>query len=327
MLGGLLLVAALLFPAHPANAAAGSGSVRMYGVDYVDAQEFARRFGLTHRWTVARKKAQLKSRWTTIDLALHSVEASLNGVTLFLSEPVVLRNGRLYLSRGDADGLLAPILAPKSIGPRRVRTIVVDAGHGGKDPGNRNRAMKLEEKTFTLDVARRLERLLKAEGFRVIMTRKSDRTVSLDRRAAIANRAKADLFVSIHFNAFSQSRVAGAETYVMTPRRQRSTPQAEKSSQMAATNFPANRHDRQNALLGYHVHRSLVKTLGVPDRGLKRFRYSVLRSVNCPAVLVEAAFLSNSAEARKVATPAFRQRLAVAIAAGVKRHAAAAGRQ
>lgn len=318
----LTLIAAGLTPALIASAAAATTpSVRLFGVDYVDARDFGRRFGLTQTWTAPKKEVRLKSRWTTIDLSEHSVEAQLNGVRLFLSEPVVVSNGRLYLSRGDVDHLFTPILVPTSIRATPLRTIVIDAGHGGSDPGNQNRRMKLDEKVFTLDVARRLQRLLKAEGYRVVMTRTTDRSVGLDARAAIARKARADLFISIHFNAFKQAGVAGAETYVMTPRGQRSTPQAERDPKMAKTSFPSNRHDRQNALLGYQLHRSLVKTLGAQDRGLKRFRYSVLRAVPCPAVLVEAAFLSNAAEARKVATPAHRQKIAAAIAAGVKLHA------
>lgn len=296
---------------------------RFFGVEYVEAQEFGRRFGLSPRWTVANKRMQLKSRWTTLEFSVHSVEAVLNGTRVSLSEPVVVRDQRLFVSRGDVELLFTPILSPRVVASRPLRTIVIDAGHGGRDPGNQNRALQLDEKVFTLDVALRLQRLLTAEGFRVIMTRTRDVAVPLDARAQIANRARADLFISIHFNAYKQASVAGAETYVMTPRLQRSTPQAERDRGMRATRFPANRHDRENALLGYHVHRALVTGLRAPDRGLKRFRYSVLREVDCPAVLVEAAFLSNPSEARRVANAAHRQRIATAVAAGVIRHAAA----
>jgi N-acetylmuramoyl-L-alanine amidase len=297
-------------------------SVRLFGVDYVDAQDFGKRFGLTGSWIQAQKKMRLKSATTTLDLTVHSVDASLNGLRIFLAEPVVVRPGKLYLSKGDAEELLAPILSGNAREPRsHVKTIVIDAGHGGKDPGHRNTRLKLNEKTFTLDVARRLERLLKAQGFKVVMTRKSDRAVDLDRRATISNKARADLFISIHFNGFSRAAIAGTETYVMTPRHQRSSPQAERDDGMARTNYPANRHDRWNALLGYQIHRALVTQLDSHDRGLKRFRYSVLRSVDCPAVLVEAAFLSNDAEGKKVSTSAYRQKIAESIARGVQQHA------
>jgi N-acetylmuramoyl-L-alanine amidase len=318
----LVSFVALAFTTASAAATPGYQSVRLYGVDYVDAQDFGRRFGLTGSWTAPQKSMRLKNATTTFDFSVHSVDSSLNGIRLFLAAPVVLRKGKLYLGKGDVEELLGPILSRNAGEPRSIiKTIVIDAGHGGSDPGNRNSRLKLNEKTFTLDVARRLERLLKSQGFKVVMTRKSDRAVDLDRRAEIANKARADLFISIHFNAFSRSTVAGAETYVMTPRNQRSSPQAERDDQMVRTKYPANEHDRWNSLLGYQIHRALVTGLDAADRGFKRFRYSVLRSVDCPAVLVEAAFLSNDAEGRRVATPAYRQRIAESIARGVQQHA------
>lgn len=307
------------------NAAAASGytSQRMFGVDYIDARDFARRFGLTPAWTVANKSMSLKSQWTTIQLTVHDVDIYLNSVRIFLGNPVIARSGSLFISEKDAEQLLAPILTPSALRVRRpIKTIVIDAGHGGRDPGNQNPRLKLSEKTYTLDVARRLERLLKKDGYKVVMTRKNDRAVDLDARTALANKINADLFISIHFNGFSRSSIAGTETYVMTPRHQRSSPQAERDNRMVTTAYPSNKYDDWNAALGYHIHRSMVTSLKSVDRGLKRFRYSVLRSVDCPAVLVEAAFLSNDAEGRKVSTSAYRQRIAESISAGVKQHAA-----
>jgi N-acetylmuramoyl-L-alanine amidase len=317
----IALLPGLFFLPSSSAAAAPPKTVRMFGVEYVKARDLAARFGLTPSWLSPQKTMRLKSRWTTLDLTIHSIEAELNGVSLFLSEPVVVRGTELYLGARDADNILAPILQPrtaKKLGP--VRTIVIDPGHGGVDPGNQNRRLKLKEKTYTLDVAQRLERLLKADGYRVILTRRKDQTVELDDRTRLANRARADLFISIHFNAFSDHRVAGTETYVMTPRHQRSSPQAERDRSMMRTAYPSNKYDDFNVSLGYQVHRSLVHSLKSVDRGLKRFRYSVLRSINCPAVLVEAAFLSNDAEGRKVSGAHYRQQIAESIATGVKRH-------
>lgn len=303
--------------------AAGGKSVRLFGVDYIPAREFGARLGLKAQVIRPAERLRLHSAWTSLDLTVHSVEASLSGTRIFLAEPIVVHRGALHLSRLDAENILRPILAPqRPRALRPLRTIVIDAGHGGADPGNQNRKLRLAEKTFTLDVARRLERLFKAQGYRVVMTRTRDRFVSLEERTAIASRARADLFISIHFNSFAQPGVHGTETYVMTPRTQRSTPQRERDGAMVTTGYPANRNDRWNVVLGYQIHRRLTERLQSTDRGLKHFRYSVLRSVECPAVLVEAAFLSHPAEGRKVSTAAYRQRIADAIAAGVKAYAA-----
>lgn len=293
--------------------------MRLFGADYVDARDFAERYGLSPGWIERDKKLRLRSQWTTIDLTVHRDEAWLNGLRLVLSEPVVAHQGSLYFSAGDAEFVLGAILSPRSSGPApAVRTIVIDAGHGGDDPGKQNHALKLDEKKFTLDVARRLERLLRRDGFQVVMTRKADREVSLDQRVAIAEKAQADLFVSIHFNAFADAAVEGAETFVMTPHRQPSSPARENDGSMETTAYPANRFDRVNSILGYHVHRHIVDRLKPTDRGLKHFRYHVLRNIPCPGVLVEAAFISNSTEARRIATSAYRQQLAEAIASGIK---------
>jgi len=325
LIAGLVIAlsAALVVAPHGAAATPSYKSQRMFGVDYIDVRDFALRFGLTTAWIKPQKSMRLKNRWTTIDLTVHSVDVLLNGVRVFLGEPIVVRGNRLYLAKRDAEHLLTPILTPSALSVRRpVKTIVIDAGHGGSDPGNQNRRLKLSEKTYTLDVARRLERLLTAQGFKVIMTRKGDRAVDLDGRTAIANKARADLFISIHFNGFKRPEVAGTETYVMTPRYQSSSPQAERDRRMTTTAYPSNKHDDWNAVLGYQVHRAMVTSLKSADRGLKRFRYSVLRTVDCPAVLVEAAFLSNDVEGRKVSTVAYRQRIAESISVAVKQYAA-----
>jgi len=299
-------------------------SVRVFGTDYVDARDFALRFGLSAEWVAPRRKMRMRSQWTTLELTVDSIEVRLNGLRLFLGEPAIRHRGSLYLGRRDAEAMLGPILSPRLGGPPpALKTIVLDPGHGGNDPGHQNHRLRLDEKNHTLDVAKRAQQLLKAQGYRVVLTRQTDRRVELDDRAAIAKQAGADLFISIHFNGFRDSRVGGTETYVMTPRHQRSSPAAEQTRSMVSTEYPANRFDPWNILFGYRMHRSLMDELKRTDRGLKRFRYRVLCLVECPAVLVEAAFLSNEVEGRKVATAAYRQQIANGIAAGVQSYAAA----
>lgn len=316
----------VLLPGRLAAADERLPAVRLFGVEYVDARDFGKRFGLSAAWATPQRVMRLTSKWTTIELTLHRVEVRLNGTLLFLSEPVAKHRGSLHLSRGDVDTLLTPLLIPHRGAPAPpLRTIVLDAGHGGNDPGNRNRALGLEEKVFTLDVVRRLEGLLRAAGYRVVLTRTRDRRVELDERTELARRAGADLFISIHFNSAPAS-VRGAETFVLTPRHQRSTPQAERDGSMRAAAYPGNRFDHWNVVLGYQLQRQLVGRLEAADRGLKRFRYRVLTTVQCPAVLVEAGFLSHGAEGRKVASGTYRQQIAAAIAAGVKQYAAVLAR-
>lgn len=315
LLAFLTLVPSVLLRAQDA--------VRLYGVDYIDAREFGRRFGLTARWTEPAAVMRLESRWTRLELTLHRADTLLNDLRIYLGEPIVAYRGSLYLAKRDADHVLAPILSPPRTAVPRLKTILIDAGHGGRDPGNRNPRLRLQEKNLTLDVARRLGSLLAARGFRVVQTRRTDRYLELDDRTALIRRTRADLFISIHFNAFADPAVAGTETYVLTPLGDASSPAPERDGRMQATEYPGNRHDPWNVLLGYQVHRRLVEQLGCTDRGLKRFRYAVLRTATCPAVLVEAAFLTHGAEARLAATAGFRQKIAHALANGISAYAAA----
>jgi N-acetylmuramoyl-L-alanine amidase len=132
------------------------------------------------------------------------------------------------------------------------------------------------------------------------------------------------LFVSVHFNAVAANveRVSGTETYTMTPQYQRSASESERDSGDAIAN-PGNVNDHWNSLLGYHMQRAMLADLKTSDRGLKRGRLAVLRLATCPAVLVEAGFLSNTAEAKKISTAAYRQKIAEALADGVRAYAGA----
>lgn len=240
-----------------------------------------------------------------------------NGVRLYAGDVVRVFRAGLWMSRIDVSTLLEPLLGSSSRTLQSsVRTICLDPGHGGKDPGTQNRRLGLMEKVFTLDLGQRLARLLQADGYRVVMTRTDDRFVDLEDRPVIAKRAKADVFISLHFNATESGTVAGTEQFILTPRNQRSTssPAASASDRIE---LPGHRFNQANARLGYAVHRRIVGDLRRPDRGLRRARFAVLRTLECPGLLVEGAYLSNTEEARLVQRPEFRARLAEALRAGI----------
>lgn len=326
--GGAAATGSARNPIRNAPGAAASGTVRIGGVDYTDARTFFNRYGLKAAWIESATRMRLESSWTKIELAANSREALLNGTRIFLGEPVVARDNSLFFSRIDAEKLFAAILRPAGIAGTvpALRTIVIDPGHGGIDPGKQHMGLKLDEKTVALDASLRLKKILEREGYTVILTRTDDRHLSTDkaedlrRRAEVANEARADLFISLHFNAVpavDAPRVQGTETYTFTPQHQRSTADGTRDAadRVAA---PGNRHDAWNAVLGYHIHRQLLSTLKAPDRGLKRARFAVLKFVSCPAVLIEAGFLSNDAEAKRIGSAAYRDDLAEAIAAGIR---------
>lgn len=298
-------------------------AITFNGVAYVDAKVFFRGYGLQAEWMAAGTRLALSSRWSRIELEVDKREALLNGLRLYLGDPVIARPGSLYIARIDAEGLFAPILRPSALKiTRPLRTIIIDAGHGGKDTGTQNKKFKYDEKNFALAVAAQLQKQLAGNGWRVLMTRTDDRFIDLGARSEIAAKAGADLFLSIHFNAAGSAAVNGTETYILTPPNQRST-SSDKLTAADAKTLPGNAHDEWNAILGYNIHRQLLSRLASVDRGLKRARFAVLREAPCPAVLIEAGYLSNEAESRKIATTAYRQSIVEAIAAGVRNYAVA----
>ena len=322
-------VARVALAALALGAGVASAGVKIEGVDYTSASDFAASLGLRTRWTEVRKTLLLHSEWTRLELNVDSREVRLNGIRLLLGDGTVLNRGDLMISETDERVFLGPILSARRV-PGLIpgtRTVVVDAGHGGKDTGTMNQKLGLQEKGFALDVAQRLKRELEAEGFNVVMTRSGDTFIPLSERAALAKRNRADFFVSIHFNAIGNASISGAETYVVTPRGQRSTG-SESRGNGDSELHPGNAHDAWNAILGYRVHRRLITDMKSFDRGLKRARFVVLRELDCPGILVEGGYLTNDAEARRIASPEWRARLAKAIAAGVAeyREALAAAR-
>jgi N-acetylmuramoyl-L-alanine amidase len=169
-------------------------------------------------------------------------------------------------------------------------TIVIDAGHGGHDRGG-GPGQRIPEKPYALDVAQRLNRVLRSAGYRTVMTRNGDYFVTLSRRCAVANNTRNAVFVSIHFNSGQREGANGIETYYYSG----------KSASLAAA-----------------IHPRVVRAAGTEDRRVRKRGFYVLRRTNCPSVLCELGFLTNRAEARKILTASHRQRLAEAVAAGVK---------
>lgn len=311
LLLGLLLV---FFGHNPAQAV----TRQLHGTSYVSLGEVAKRLGQDFKWIKKGSSAELFSRWTTMRFTIHEQEFLLNGRDVGLGNPVASSRGELFISERDYQKTLLPILAPhvfKDDAPKLYH-IVIDPGHGGKDPGASNPKLGLYEKNLTLDLARRLEKRLEALGYKVTLTRTSDKFIGLRERAEFANRVGADLFLSLHFNAVGTPSVNGIETFAMTPQGQ---PSSNRLNLTASDkrNYPGNANDTWNALAAFYIQNEMLKATGADDRGFKRARFVVLRDVGCPAVLIEGGFVTNPTEGRNVGSAAYRDKLANAITAGV----------
>ena len=218
-----------------------------------------------------------------------------------------------------------------------VKTIVIDPGHGGKDPGAVG-AGRLKEKDVVLDIGKRLRRILRREcNCRVLMTREKDVFIPLEARTAKANTVNADLFISIHVNANNSRRVTGAETYFLSPARDRmsmNTAARENSMKPNSDNQDLNdlafilsdmkNTDKINesSRMAGKIQKALVARVSqkykLRNNGVKRGMFYVLHGARMPSVLVEAAFITNRSEERRLRGGKFREYLAQGIADGVR---------
>jgi N-acetylmuramoyl-L-alanine amidase len=215
-----------------------------------------------------------------------------------------------------------------------VRRIVVDAGHGGHDPGAIG-ARRIREKDVTLAIARRLAKRLRAAGFEVVLTRKDDRYLALEERTAIANTARGDLFVSIHANAHPRRNRSGVETYVLNVADDRYAARlaarengveledrGEGDATRILTDLDAKASAGSSRRLAGLVQRELTSGVRarvgeVRDLGVKSALFYVLLGARMPAVLVETAFISNRVEERRLASARYQEEVAAGITRAV----------
>jgi N-acetylmuramoyl-L-alanine amidase len=239
-------------------------------------------------------------------------------------------------SQGAAAAPVTAAVPPPVAPPKAAFTIVIDPGHGGDEEGAHGPA-GLREKDVTLDIARRLrDRLQHDAGTAVILTREDDRKVPLDDRTAIANHARADLFVSIHANSSRRDSAHGSETYFLsyqaTDDEARNVAAVEnnpvqldqgvpgqQSLEMVLWDLAQSAYLKESSDLAEMIQSRLNETLGVRNRGIKQAPFRVLMGATMPAVLVEVAFISSPEEEKGLREPAFKDRIADAVADSVRR--------
>jgi len=222
-----------------------------------------------------------------------------------------------------------------------IRTVVIDAGHGGKDPGAVG-PRGLKEKDITLDVGKKLGKILqKKHGMKVLYTRTSDKFIPLNNRTEMANAKKADLFISIHVNASEKRKVRGIETYFLNwtnnseainvaARENKISPQkmrkVQDGLQVILMDLAKKNKNEESMRLAHSVQNSLVNTLKkdykkIEDLGVKYALFYVLVGAEMPSVLVEISFISNREEEKRLAGARYQNKIAEAIAKGITSYA------
>ena len=223
--------------------------------------------------------------------------------------------------------LQSPLRYSSTLPVNPVQMIVVDAGHGGHDPGTSHYGLK--EKQLALDITRRLRTALEARGITVVMTRETDQFIPLSGRPALANRLGADVFVSVHINANHNQRVVGSEVYY--PRQSVVAADAAwpPDLQPSEVGIPSTtvkqilwdlvlgRMRSQSRRLASSICQGMRDGLPTPCNGTQPARFVVLREAWMPAVLVEVGYVTNRVEAERLSNPTYRQTAAESIAKGI----------
>jgi len=261
-----------------------------------------------------------------------------------LKDPVDVYQGALVVPYKFKEQVLdvlfkeTPSVARQRRPPLAIRKIVIDAGHGGEDPGTLGRG-GLREKDVNLDIAKRLYNILTEDGYSVVMTRSANVFVSLQRRVQVANNSRADLFISIHSNANRVRSLNGLEVYCIAGGNndyKRAASAAERDAPCADRDCIANpslnlratlwdmvytKNRSQSLELARQICRSINTELDTRVIGIKSANFYVLKGTAMPGLLVEVGFLSNPAEERKMRNSSYRQQIALAIADAVADYA------
>jgi len=252
-------------------------------------------------------------------------------------------NSQLQISMSHASGNKSALPTKyKAVSPKRLdrnKTIVIDAGHGGKDPGAVG-YKRYREKIVVFQIAQELRNILKSRGFKVYMTRDRDKFVKLSKRTQYANKKDADIFVSIHANAVSKKhakKVHGIECYFLAKSRSNRAKKVaakENAADLSDMDFygkesflnTINSHNIVAAnKLAIDLQRGMLATLSksyknVKDAGVREGPFWVLVGAQMPSVLVEVGFITHPTEARRLVNSKYQKKLALGLANGVERY-------
>lgn len=291
---------------------------KIEGRDYVSL-ESVKNFYRFSKLTRSGRSVVLENPKVEIRLNVGSQECVMNNVKFILSHNVESSGDKALISRVDLVKLVDPVLRPNYISNAGTfRTVILDAGHGGKDAGATNAYGT--ESQYTLKVCNMTKELLERQGFRVVMTRRSDNFISLQERVNIANSINEEaIFIAVHFNS-GGSAARGIETFTLSPQGIAHYGSGLKGSDLLERN--GNEHDSANMALATATHGAVLRRLGTNtfDRGIKRARWSVLSGVKHPAILFEGGFLTHPFEARLIHNEAYQRAVANGIMDAVNKY-------
>jgi N-acetylmuramoyl-L-alanine amidase len=299
---------------------------------------------VTIQYDTLLRTAYLSKDAKSVKLRIGDGLVLVNNNAMHLSAPIDIYQGAIVVPRQFKEQVFDMLFKhPAAVHRRTVAAkiklnkIVIDAGHGGNDPGAIGKN-GLREKDVNLDVSKRLNALLRAEGVQTVLTRSTDSFVPLSSRVSIANRSGADLFISIHSNANRSRSLSGFEVYYVAP-----SVSDSKRAALTARSVPLNLKEavfannstdlktivwdmiyNNSRAESIELSRSLCKimdaNIDANILGVKNARFQVLRGIRTPGILIEVGFVSNLNEERLLKTAAYRQKLAEGILEGIREY-------
>jgi len=327
----------------PVSSALQDHLVSINNVNYVPLVIVCERFNYKWSWDTVARKAGIQNKDNYIRFVEGSRFALLNSSIEKMEAPAVLYMGALMVPVSfvqtrmldKKESFVARPVKSTRTGQYLLGKVVIDAGHGGKDPGAVGRC-GLIEKDVALDIAKGLKEKLEIEGFQVFLTRSSDKFIALSKRPQIANNYNADFFVSIHANAAKAKSAKGFEVYYLSEAGDEAAKHLAESENASLkfeeASYKVNSGNNLEAILwdlvstenraesiqlANNISKEARKALWVNSRGVKSANFYVLKGARMPAILVEVGFISNRDEEERLKDPAYRDRVAQAIAEGI----------
>ena len=312
------------------------------GINYVPLVALCESRGIALEYDTFTRSAILRKDAHKINLIVGETLALVDERSMHLRHPVELYQGAVVVPYRFKEEVLDALFkegrpSVKVSAPLYIKKVVIDAGHGGNDPGAIGRT-GLREKDVTLDISRRLSNLLRQKGIEVVMTRTIDRFIPLELRVSIANNSKADLFLSIHANANRVRSLNGFEVYYVDNSvndNNRALWAAQNArldfdSSCFATNSPTlkailwdmlyTQARAESIELARSICASVGRNLDTKVLRIKGGRFYVLKGVGMSAILIETGFLSNYSEERMLKNNFYRENLAESIAEGINNY-------
>jgi N-acetylmuramoyl-L-alanine amidase len=294
----------------------------------IEVSELCQKHDMRYGFDTLDDVVRIFSSEKEMRLLLNSCVGYFDGGIIYLKRAPIYSEGKIFIP-AEIEKIITSGLRVPFKPPFTIKTIVVDPGHGGKDPGAISPS-GLREKEINLKVAKYLEAELRKRGFRVILTRSRDTFLTLEERVNVAKKYKADLFVSVHANSNRTKYVSGIEVYYLSPSRLNSKERSVKLAKIGSV-WPRSMPFSAKAILwdmlltkNYaisvefsHALYSTFKNLGFKVKVPLKGPYYVLRSAYVPSVLVEIGYLSNKYEEKILRRKYYQKNIAESIALGI----------